>query len=367
MASELSHFEEQLKQLHLRGQWQGASDDDQGVVYPKPQGIPMVWHWDVMFANLEKAARLLPESFTARRHLAYQNPGLNRNGTTHTLSAGLQLVRPGELAWAHRHTMSAIRLVVEGSPRAFTVVDGEPCTMEAFDLILTPGWSWHDHHNPGDEPVIWLDALDVPLVGALSATFYEPLGQKQQRVRGHQAEFIQHRMGWVRPTWEAPSRGRLPVRYAWKSVRQHLDRLSGADGSPFDGVSLEYVNPVTGGPTLPTLSCWVQRLAPGQVTQSHRHTSSAIYFVISGRGATEIEGQWHEWGPKDGLALPNWMWHRHANRSESEEAILFSVQDTPVLQALGLYHEEPEMSQHRRSAPSVPTISPEFHKDAFVP
>jgi gentisate 1,2-dioxygenase len=40
--------------------------------------------------------------------------------------------------------------------------------------------------------------------------------------------------------------------------------------------------------------------------------------------------------------VPLWSWHKHANRSSKDEAILFSLHDTPVLQAFGLDLEEDE-------------------------
>ncbi len=45
--------------------------------------------------------------------------------------------------------------------------------MNEGDFILTPQWRWHDHGNPGDEPVIWLDGLDLPLVNMLGCGFAE--------------------------------------------------------------------------------------------------------------------------------------------------------------------------------------------------
>ena len=31
------------------------------------------------------------------------------------------------------------------------------------DFIITPAWTWHDHGNLGDQPVVWLDGLDIPI------------------------------------------------------------------------------------------------------------------------------------------------------------------------------------------------------------
>jgi len=111
------------------------------------------------------------------------------------------------------------------------------------------------------------------------------------------------------------------------------------DSSPFDDVSLEYHNPFTGGPVMASISCCIQLLRPGVHMRAHRHTSSVVYFVVRGRGYSLVNGKRFDWKERDFLALPNWAWHEHVNES-SEEAILFSVQDRPVLDALGLYREE---------------------------
>ena len=76
------------------------------------------------------------------------------------------------MAPSHRHNQSALRFVVEGEG-AFTAVDGERTAMRAGDFILTPQWRWHDHGNPGNEPVVRLDGLDLPLVNYLGCAFAE--------------------------------------------------------------------------------------------------------------------------------------------------------------------------------------------------
>jgi gentisate 1,2-dioxygenase len=45
------------------------------------------------------------------------------------------------------------------------------------------------------------------------------------------------------------------------------------------------------------------------------------------------------WKTGDFFFIPPWAWHEHANETP-EDAILFSVQDTPILRALGLYREK---------------------------
>ena len=93
---------------------------------------------------------------------------------------------PGEIARAHRHSAAALRLIIEGQG-GYTVVNGERVPMYPGDLVLTPNWSWHDHANDTDAPMIWLDGLDTPLVRMLEAGFYEEYHQERQELwRGRQ-------------------------------------------------------------------------------------------------------------------------------------------------------------------------------------
>jgi gentisate 1,2-dioxygenase len=89
-----------------------------------------------------------------------------------------------------------------------------------------------------------------------------------------------------------------------------------------------------------TIQCAVQLLPPADETESHRHTSTAIYHAFRGKGVTEIGERRFEWEQGDSFVVPLWYAHRHLNRSSSDEAILFSMSDGPMLKALDLYREE---------------------------
>ena len=110
-------------------------------------------------------------------------------------------------------------------------------------------------------------------------------------------------------------------------------------GDPFDGILLRFVNPLTGGPTLPTLSCEMQMLRPGEKTKAHRHTSTAIYHVFEGKGFTVIGDTRYDWETGDTFVVPLWRWHHHGSSSR-ESAVLFVMNDRPVMDALGFYREE---------------------------
>lgn len=348
----LKSFDEMLARHAIYGQWQSDAYLQGVTDGPKPAGGAHKWAWAEVHALLEEAGQVMPESLTARRSLMFANPHLPRRGTTHTIAMGMQMILPGEVAWAHRHSIAALRFTVKGSESLFTVVDGETCAMEDNDLVLTPGGTWHDHHNDSGEAAVWLDVLDVPLVIALNQTFYQPYGEETQPLRAP-AEGMAERIGALRPAWEAAPTARLPLRYPWREVEGRLQRLRDAEGSPFDGVALQYANPVTGGPTLPTLTCWAQWLRPGLETRRHRRTLSAVYHVVRGEGRTVVGDTEIAWGPRDSFCVPNWAWHHHIVRPGAEEAVLFSVHDIPVLAALGLYREEPGPGVAARAARNV--------------
>jgi gentisate 1,2-dioxygenase len=138
----------------------------------------------------------------------------------------------------------------------------------------------------------------------------------------------------------------VPYTYKWADTLATLNAMADADISdPCDGVLLDYKNPLTGGPTMPTINCRVQMLRPGEETRPHRHFSSTIYHVVEGAGVTSVGsdksgGEELAWGRRDCFFLPSFEWHSFTNNSKTEPAILFSVSDRPVLESLGLYREE---------------------------
>jgi gentisate 1,2-dioxygenase len=314
---------------------------------------PVLWRWETLEKRLDEAAEFVGiERGGERRVLLLVNPALKgRYATTHTLAAAVQLVMPGEIAPAHRHTPAAIRFIVRGSG-AYTVVEGEKIPMEVGDLTLTPTWTWHDHGNDGKENIYWLDGLDFPLTQSLNTIFFElypQMTQPQVKPNGYTSR--RAGAGMVKLLGTTPEEAVLPVIYRWKDcyppLREQME-TEGNVGDGFDGVVMEYTNPLNGGHTMPTLSCWLQGLRPGEQTRAHRHTGSSIYLGVRGRGTIIMNGKRMDWGPGDCFALPPWIWHEHANASRSEEAVLFSFHDRPMLDALRLYREEAHSGPHGR-------------------
>ena len=311
---------------------------------PKPRAVPYVWRWDSVVDLLDEAGRMnhTIDQGGERRALIMINPGFEGPfaGTTPSIAAAMQMIKPGEVANAHRHSMAAIRFILRGSG-ATTVVNGEKVTMEEGDLVLTPQMVWHDHTNPMAQDLYWLDALDAPLVFHLNANFYNFYYEDVQPEtvpENHTADTLGR--GLLRNQY-APSRERsLSLIYKWKDAHAALQSATDSETSPFDGIIFEYTNPLDAGHTLPAMSCFIQRLRPGEHTEAHRHTASVVYHAFQGQGSTVINSQRLDWARGDTFVLPSWAWHEHVNASESEEAVLFSVSDLPVIEAMDLYKVE---------------------------
>jgi gentisate 1,2-dioxygenase len=237
-----------------------------------------------------------------------------------------------------------LRFIMEGSG-AYTVVDGHKMTLGARDFVLTPNGTWHEHGVDANGSVcIWQDGLDIPLVNALEANFFVVHPKVQQEESGYPVDDMTKTWGnpGLRPASTPWAKGYSPMfKYEWGPTYDSLRKYGVAtEGSPYDGILMNYVNPITGGHVMQTIGASMQLLRPGERTKSHRHTGSFIYQVATGRGYSVIGGKRFEWEERDIFCVPSWAWHEHGNMSESEDACLFCFNDLPVIEGLGLYREE---------------------------
>jgi gentisate 1,2-dioxygenase len=327
-------FHERLHANHMYGLWELAS---QMTAHPEPKMKAYLWKWSLFESIIEQSGEVVPIG-NDRRALQLFNPGLDgRWATTNSLLGAVQMLLPGESAPAHRHVPTAIRFIIEGTG-SYTAVDGERIYMKPGDLVLTPSWTWHDHGNETDERVVWFDGLDLPLIQSLEAMFFQLYDVPQVPLtKPHNDSEKLHGHASLSPTWvrEKPLSSPLLI-YSWENTYAALMAMQDHDGDPHEGIRLEYTHPQTGGPVLPTMACYIQLIRAGEKLQAKRETGSAVYYVERGRGETIIDGVRFEWGKGDVMVMPSWALREHHNTSASEDAILFSISDTPVLEKLGL-------------------------------
>jgi gentisate 1,2-dioxygenase len=306
---------------------------------PRPEAVPVLWHYDELRPFLMEAGRLLTEREAERRVLVLENPGLcGRSRVTGSLYIGLQLILPGEVARCHRHATSAIRFVLEGAG-AYTAVEGERTTMHPGDFILTPSWTFHDHGNPGGAPTIWLDGLDIPIVNLFDTSFAEHYPGEVQPNSIPEGDSLARYGANMLPVDYTPARPSSPIfNYPYARSREALEGLRrNGDPHPCHGVKMRFVNPATGGYPMPTIGAFMQLLPAGFDGRPYRQTDSTIFVVVEGSGLSRIGGATFGWGPRDIFVAPSWLPVAHQAASD---AVLFSLSDRPAQQALGLWREQ---------------------------
>lgn len=297
---------------------------------------PMIWRWATMEQLIDRAAKEVSMDEAERRALLLCHPAFpNTVFTTPTLSGGLQILEPGESAPPHRHTLAALRLVMQGEG-AETITDGKACIMEPGDLILTPAWAWHEHRHNGKGRVVWFDGLDYPLGRQLGTVCFEmgPGPIPKHDIAGFADEGL--REGGVLPDSDGYALPYSPLyRYAWTRVAQAIDALpTASDGSK----RIRYTNPVDGGPIMPTLDCYAHRIGIGGLTRPVRTTATAIVVVIEGEGESRIGKTTFAWKPHDVFTLPRWLWTEHT--ATRGPATLFLMTDRELMKRIGHLREE---------------------------
>lgn len=314
----LQQLDDRLAANHLEGHWRLG---DPGSGEAIPASPPHLWRWAEVRSLLSAAGEIRSiEGHMGRRTVRLCTPELGEQWTTRTIHASVQLVKPGEIAAAHRHSMAALRFVIEGDG-GYTTVEGVKIPMEPGDLILTPGDAWHDHGHDGARAMMWIDGHDFPFTNRLNAFFFEKYPQLQQPVTG-----------------VATSSQPYVFKGADWQARLAATTWDGAD--PCWGPTVALADPRNGTATLPSIACRVTRVEPRRPTRRYRRTANVIYHVVAGTGTTVAGGAELRWGPGDLFVVPGWTWQHHT--ADAPGATLFSMSDEAILERFGLLRVETE-------------------------
>jgi gentisate 1,2-dioxygenase len=303
---------------------------------PTRQTRPTHWAYADIRPLLLRAGELTPIEKAERRVLVLANPGhgLEKMQASAAIYLGMQLLMPGEWAPSHRHTPNAVRMVVEGEG-AWTTVDGEKCPMSRGDLILTPTGLWHEHGHEGDQPVIWLDVLDLPLVYYLEAS-YHVNGERQTQRPGH-GERAYARGGVVPTPVFGRSGKRYPMlRYPWADTRAALESLA-ADQPGLDAVQVTYVNPETGEDAENILGFHALMLRPGQTLTLPARSPASVFHLIEGAAEVAVPGQVYALAEADTCCAPGYVPITLRNRRADAPSFFFVADESPLHRKLGLY------------------------------
>ncbi|MFE5407604.1 cupin domain-containing protein [Microbacterium sp. NPDC056569] len=316
--------------------------DDLMPMTPSPRAVPHVWRWKTLFDIAERSGELVPVGRGGeRRAIGLMNPGLPGTAyATPTLWCAIQYLGGYETAPEHRHSQNAFRFVVEGEG-VWTVVNGDPVRMSRGDLLLTPGWNFHGHHNDTPNPMAWIDGLDIPFSQYTDVGFFE-FGS--ERVTDEASpEFSRAERLWahpgLRPLSSLENRVSSPLSaYRWEYTdRAVAEQLALEDeGYPATveqgHAAIRYTNPTTGGDVMPTIRCEFHRLRAGAETPARHEVGSSVWQVFEGRGSVVLGDVEHRLEKGDLFVVPSWVsWSLRAET----EFDLFRFNDGPVIDRLG--------------------------------
>jgi gentisate 1,2-dioxygenase len=322
------------------------------------KAAPWHWRWQEIgpylghIATIARSADVSPIEFADRQQFLLVNPGLGgRLQVASTIRCAVSIYNPGDVAPVHMHTPNASRTILSDNG-GYTTIEGERCEAARGDLILTPNGTWHDHGNDGTTPVVWADILDFPLLEFLDCSWIDEEfpGERDGHARAQKATngdgysdrlygaggilpgFVSHQRGI--------GRGTSPVfHYRGIAIRDALDALRGEPGDRYEGITLRFVNPVTGASVFPTLDYGAQLLRPGEETAWKRETANSFYIALEGSGSTEIAGRRFDWEKDDLFVIPNFLWRRHINQGPGD-AVLYSCTDKPLFEKIGQYRAQ---------------------------
>jgi gentisate 1,2-dioxygenase len=333
--SALARFSRDISHLDLMPLW----DREPGAMSPGTACVPQIWRYRELRPALMRATELISKKDAERRVLVLENPSL-RGSTfiTNSLYAGLQVIKPGEIAPSHRHTPNALRFIVEGEG-AYSAVGGERAMMHPGDFIVTPNWQWHDHGNVGDCPVVWLDGLDTPFGKFFGTMFREDYPNEVHPVVRKDGESLAAYGQNMLPVDYETSVGESPIlRYPYERTREALYSLQQTGRlNPAQGLKMRYVNPANGQYPFRTMAVFMQLLPAGFVGRRYRSTDGVVFSVVEGSGAAEVGDRHFSFDRHDIFVVPPWCAYRFQAK---EDVVLFSYSDRSAQQALGFWKEE---------------------------
>ena len=336
---QLSELYRDFETQHLNPLW--TQLDSLMPTTPSPRAVPFVWKWSTLYPLAQRAGDLVPVGRGGeRRAIALANPGLGGLPyVTPTLWAAIQYLGPKETAPEHRHSQNAFRFVVEGEG-VWTVVNGDPVAMRRGDFLLTPGWNFHGHHNETDQPMAWIDGLDIPFVHYTDTGFFEfgsegvtdestPGVSRSERLWAHPG---------LRPLVGLDAKINSPIAaYRWEHTDAALREQLALEDEGFAATTepghaaVRYTNPTTGGDVMPTIRAEFHRFREGTHTRTRRDVGSSVYQVFDGRGVFRLGQTSHAVGKGDLIVVPSWVdWSIEADT----EFNLFMFSDAPIVERL---------------------------------
>lgn len=306
------------------------------VAHGAGNGMPddgNLWRWSDLRSVITEVAEIASPKVVERRVLELTDPRehyVDGEGIIGTITATVQMLKPGERARPHRHSMNAVRFVIESTGGAKTVVDGKDLAMEVGDLVLTPAWCWHAHVHDGADPVIWLDVLDLPIHRFLGTEAFQPGPVADAHEQTPESAFATPN---IVPVLGRTARDYSPVfRYPWADVVRALEAFPDPDAKVR---RVRYNNPATGGASLAFLDFGVTQIESGADIAVDVTVADTVYHVVEGEGTATVGDTGRTLSTKDIFTVPGGRPLR-LRSTGAQPLRLFTSTNRPLFDKLGL-------------------------------
>lgn len=150
--------------------------------------------------------------------------------------------------------------------------------------------------------------------------------------------------------WQPQSES-VPVLWRYADLREHVLRSVALVTPERAGRRVIYLNN-PGRRDVSAAVGWLysglQVMHPGERASAHAHSSSALRFIMEGRGAyTIVDGHKMMLGANDFVLTPNGTWHEHGVETDGLPCIWQDGLDIPLVNALeaGFYAVHPDLQQ----------------------
>ena len=160
--------------------WGHAGLRPQNVGWNKPYSPLFKYQWEPTYEALKRFSLAHADSAFDGALMHYTNP-VSGGHVMATIGASMQLLKPGFVGKAHRHTGSFIYQVAKG--QGYSIINGHRFDWRERDIFCVPSWAWHEHVNTSQSEDCCLFCFnDLPVMEKLALYREEALADNA----GHQ-------------------------------------------------------------------------------------------------------------------------------------------------------------------------------------
>ncbi|MCK9513734.1 MAG: cupin domain-containing protein [Pigmentiphaga sp.] len=162
------------------GLWGGRALRPHDVKWDKPYSPLFKYQWEPTYEALLSYGKVAEGNPFDCLLMHYTNPKTGGHVMS-TMGASMQMLRPGFVGKAHRHTGSFLYQVAKGS--GYSIINGQRFDWQEHDIFCVPSWAWHEHVNASStEDACLFSFNDLPVMEKLSLYYEEALAEND----GHQ-------------------------------------------------------------------------------------------------------------------------------------------------------------------------------------